>query len=238
MKSISFTLKTFAAVCLVASVLLFTSCEDFSFRKGIKEGRIEYIISYPDIPADSYILDLMPKTMETIFSNDKYRNDIIAGMGLFKTSIICDGNKNELIHSVKMLNKKYASNLKTEDLVKFNPDFNNIELTLTDKRKEIAGYNCKSAMVTVKGDSTWTFELFYTDEIFIKNVNAFTPFKSIKGVLMEYEINSYDTHMHFIVEKVIQEEVDLTKLELEEGYKMIEPQALKEQIESIFSKVR
>ncbi|MBL4706843.1 MAG: DUF4412 domain-containing protein [Flavobacteriales bacterium] len=219
-------------------MLLLYSCEDFSFHNGIKEGRIEYSISYPDIPEDSYILDLMPKTMKTTFSNNNYRNDIIAGMGLFKTSIICHNNSDELIHSVKMLNKKYASKLTSEDLDKFNPEFNNIEIKLTDKKKEIAGYHCKNANITVIGDSTWTFELYYTEEIIIKNANIHTPFKSIKGVLMEYELTSYDMHMHFIVEKVIQEEVDLAKIELEDGYEMIAPSALKEQIESIFSKVR
>mgnify|MGYP000418656174 CR=1 FL=1 len=73
MKFVSSTLKTYATICLVVSSILFYSCEDFSFHNGIKEGRIEYSISYPGIPEGNYVLDLMPKTMETTFSNHSPR---------------------------------------------------------------------------------------------------------------------------------------------------------------------
>ena len=126
MKFVSFPFRTCIAICLTVVMFTFYSCEDFSFRNGVNEGRIEYSISYPNIPEDSYILDLMPKTMETIFSNNNYRNDIIAGMGLFKTSIICTDKDDEIVHSVKMLNKKFASKLSSEDLANFNPSFNDI----------------------------------------------------------------------------------------------------------------
>lgn len=225
-------------ITLITISLFSPACDDFSFHNGIDEGVIEYSISYPDIPSDSYILDLMPKKMQTSFKDDNFRSDIIAGMGLFKTSIISIEKDKELLHSVKMLNKKYASKLSSNDLIKLNPDFENIEIELIDERKEIAGYHCKAAEVKVLADSTWSFKLYYTNEIKIKNVNLHTPFKEINGVLMEYEVTSYDTHMHFIADKVIQKEVNESEIKLEEGYKMIAPLELKKEIESIFAKVR
>lgn len=176
--------------------------------------------------------------METTFRNDSYRSDIIAGMGLFKTSIICESGQDKLTHSVKMLNKKYASMLNQKELAKFNPDFQNIEITLNNEEKEIAGYHCKGATAKVLGDSTWTFKLFYTEEINIKAANAHTPFKAIDGVLMEYEIYSYNTRMQFVANNVNQVEVTKEEIHLEEGYKMIDPEDLRSEIEAIFDKVK
>lgn len=228
--------------CIAVYTIVFlgflSSCDSLSFRNGIREGQIKYDISYPNIPSDSYVLDLMPKSMTTTFANNEYRTDIIAGMGLFKTSIISNSDSEKLLHTVKVLTTKYASYFSEEELRKINPDFKELEVALNNKTKTIAGYNCKGADITVYGDSTWTFELYYTEEIKIKEVNNHTPFKEIKGVLMEYEITSYDTHMHFVAQEVLDIEVTDEELELEEGYEMVSPEKLKTEIETVFAKVR
>ena len=221
----------------VLFVLLFSACDNISFQDGITEGKIEYDISYPNIAEDNFMLDLMPKNMSTTFVDNSYRSDIIAGMGIFKTSIICNEGNEKLIHSIKMLRTKYASELTKEDFKKFNPAFNEVEVKFTDETKEIAGYNCKSAEVKVLGDSVWTFNVFYTDEINIKNVNGHTPFKPIKGVLMEYQLLSNNVLMKFTTTKVIQEDIDASVLALDEDYEMVEPKKLKLEIEKLFANI-
>ena len=136
-----------------------------------------------------------------------------------------------------MLRTKYASELTKEDFKKFNPAFNEVEVKFTDETKEIAGYNCKSAEVKVIGDSVWTFNVFYTDEINIKNVNGHTPFKPIKGVLMEYQLLSNNVLMKFTATKVIQEDIDASVLALDEDYEMVEPKKLKLEIEKLFANI-
>lgn len=112
-----------------------------------------------------------------------------------------------------------------------------MEVKFTDETKEIAGYNCKSAEVKVLGDSVWTFNVFYTDEINIKNVNGHTPFKPIKGVLMEYQLLSNNVLMKFTATKVIQEDIDASVLALDEDYEMVEPKKLKLEIEKLFANI-
>lgn len=230
--------RSWSTMIVVFFTLSFVSCEDFSFRNGINQGKIEYDITYPNIPEDSYLLDLMPKKMETTFKNNNFRNDIVAGMGMFKTSVICGAGQNTITHSIKILAKKYASTLTPDQVSALNPDFQNIEITLTEEEKEIAGYHCKSARVDVLGDSTWSFTLFYTDEIRIKDANIHTPFKEIDGVLLEYDIYSYNTHMHFSANKVIQSEVQKEDVTLENGYEIVEVEKIKSEIEGMFEKIQ
>ena len=62
----------------------------------LKKGVITYKIEYPGISEDNVMFDLMPRRMEMSFKDDNYRTDIIAGMGLFKTSIISEADNNQL----------------------------------------------------------------------------------------------------------------------------------------------
>lgn len=214
------------------------ACSEIPLSESMNQGTIEYNISYPDIPEDSYLLDLMPKKMETRFHMGSFRSDIVAGMGLFKTSIICEKGKSDLTHSVKMLNKKFASSLNLEQLKDFNPEFQSISITPLEEEKEIAGFMCSSANVTVEGDSSWEFKVYYTTEIKLENANMHTPFKEIDGVLMQYDILSYDTHMRFTAQKVSTEEIQPSDIALEEGYEQVSPPELKKEIEAIFAKVK
>src|SRR5690554_982516 len=220
-------------------ILAFSSCETKMFKQTVDEGAIVYTISYPDIRKDNYLLGMMPSQMTTSFANGSFRTDIEASMGLFKTPIISNKKNNKLIHSMKLLNKKYASNLDSDDISKISPQFSKMELEYTDNTKEIAGYVCKEIVVTVpQADSSWSFKLYYTDDIEIENPNRLTPFESIKGVLMEYEAINYNTRMQFTANKVTQMQVDEKKLELESDYKLIDPDTLKLEMESIFKMIQ
>jgi hypothetical protein len=222
---------------LIVASLLF-ACSEGIFKKGIKEGVIEYTISYPDIPENSYMLDLLPKKMETAFSNGEFRNDIIAGMGIFKTSLIRLEENKGIIHSVKLLNERVASELQAEDIERFNPAFRDLQIEPTKGGKEIAGYYCKEAKVTVKGDSTWTFTIYYTEEIDIEKANQLSPFEAVEGVLMEYHVISHDLHMHIQANRVLEKKIDTESLRLEDNYVMVSPGELSDKIESLFEKIK
>ena len=158
-----------SALLLIAFSIVFSqfSCDSKLFKKGIKEGTIEYSISYPQIEKDSYLLDIKPNHMQMTFTNDIFRSDIVAGMGLFKTSIISNKNDEMLTHSLKLLNKKYASTLGNEDIIAVSPYYKDIEFDFTDETKRIAGFKCKKAIAHIKGDSSWSFDVYYTNQIAI-----------------------------------------------------------------------
>ena len=79
--------------------------------------------------------------------------------------------------------------------------------------------------------------LKYTNDIKIKEPNLHTPFRQIKGVLMEYQLLSNNILMNFSATKVIDEKVDKSAIELEEGYEMVEPAKLKAEIKKLFTNI-
>lgn len=93
-------------------------------------------------------------------------------------------------------------------------------------------------LVEIKGDSLWQFKLYYTDEIKIEHPNRFNPFESIDGVLMEYEMINYDTHMRFVPERIETKEVDQESLKLEKDYEMVSANRINDEIKAIFAKVK
>jgi len=222
----------------IASLLLIASCTEGIFKSGLKEGVIEYEVSYPDLADDHTMMDLLPKKMQCHFKEGEFRNEITAGMGLFRSAIVYQAKEKHLYHTVKLLNTKIYAEMGKEDIQALNQGFQDLEFSESGERKTIAGYNCKEVQVEVPGDSSWTFALYYTEEIDIPNFNYRNPFEGLDGVLMEYDLLSNDLHMHFQAVKVLAKEVDEEDIRVSDEYKEVSSAELRAQLESIFNKVR
>jgi hypothetical protein len=59
---------------------------------------------------------------------------------------------------------------------------------------------CKKAIVHIPSGNR-TFNIYYTDQIKLKQPNVTNPYKKVKGVLMEFELNLLYLHMRFEAEK-------------------------------------
>jgi GLPGLI family protein len=223
---------------IVLCLILLSSCKEGIFKSGLKEGEIEYEVSYPALPKDHLMMDLLPKKMECKFSQGQYRNEISAGMGLFRSAIVYQGEEDHLYHTVKLLNKKIYAELNKNDILTLNEGFNGLVFEETGERKTIAGYDCKEVEVTVPGDSVWIFNVYYTNEIDIPKANYRNPFESLDGVLMEYDILSNDLHMHFKATRVTETEVDEKDIKISSDYNQVSSEELRKELESIFNKVK
>lgn len=212
------------------------SCNSKQENEKIEQGIIEFKIDYPTIAENDILLEFLPTQMEFIFKDNSYRNNIVAGMGLFSTSFINNQETKSITQTVKMLNNKYVSTLQTEDLIN-DPNFRNLEIEFLEDEKEIAGYNCKLARITVHGDSVWTYDAYYTKEIGIDYPNRLTPFDKIDGVLLDYQIIKYNTHMHFTAEEVIPKEINGQIERIDEGYETVTSEELGLEIKNIFAKL-
>ena len=61
-----------------------------------------------------------------------------------------------------------------------------IEIKTTGKTSVICGYHCKNAQVTFACNRNKVYDIWFTDEINVKDPNAGTPYKDIEGVLMDF----------------------------------------------------
>jgi len=116
------------------------------------------------------------------------------------------------------MNKKYLYQVEgTTDGFGFDP-MKDKKIELTDETKEIAGYNCKKANITWKGNK---FEIFYTDEISIEDPNWNNPFPEIEGILLEYQYEMFEIKTRVTATKVSKEEVPDSEFEIPEGYEKV-----------------
>jgi GLPGLI family protein len=213
----------FISLLFITIMLFLHSCEEILRGIGTSEGYIEFDISYPKISSENNEFEgLMPSTMVYKFKDEKSSYTFVAGMGVFKATFISDSKKREIVHLIKLLNKKYGLKLNEKDALEMSQDIKNVKLNFTDETKEIAGYNCKKVDVEVLYEgSVEKFSVFYTDEIKVKNPNWSTPFHEIEGVLMEYQFYRFDFLMKFTAKKVVKADVEDSEFEFPNEYQKI-----------------
>ena len=182
----------------------------------------------------NFMLDFMPKKMEMKFQEDIYATNLSAGMGMFKSSFICDKNNGEFVQMVKLINKKYALKLDAEGIkssIKARPS---LSIEHTNEVKNILGYHCKKAIVTLNNDKQDAFTVYYTDQIQMESPNWCNEFINIDGVLLEYQYEKYDVCMRFTASKIEFKEIDDKEFELATDYVIISESEMDKEMKEIF----
>lgn len=186
--------------------------------QDITEGIIEYDITYPKLDPNSMMISGMPDKAYLRFKDNNTSNDMSGMMGLISITYIANHSKKSVQQTLTLINKKYASNIPDEDLVKLNDSY--VESVDKGKnKKEIAGYKCKEAMVKLKNGEQTT--VYYTNDIGISNPNWSNPYNKIDGVLMDFQMERYGIAMHLVAKSVISQKVDLEAFEISSDHKVI-----------------
>ena len=219
----------FFVAILVLSFLV--GCSSLTNKKGLQEGMIEYAISYPGIEkGDMFAAMMLPSKMELRFKGGKTLSELGTG-SIFKTSIITDAATKTGFQLLKVVNKKYILKLDSigiqENAFKVFPE---IKITQTPDVKEIAGYDCKKAIVELVGGKK--FEVFYCPEIGPKNANWFNPFKGLEGMLMEYNYKDFNIEMKFSAIQVNGDAIEDAVFSEPKGYEPITKEKMSEIFES------
>ncbi len=210
-------------------ILFLASCGQKD-EKFISEGLIEFDAKVVD--EANPMASLAPSKMTIKFKNNHSAAEMSAGMGLFTTSFISNPEKKSLTQLVKLLNKKFSLVQSEAEIKKENEQYA-MEIIPTKEMKVIAGYNCKKAHVTLKDEFGTEFDIFYTDELDIKNPNFANPYNMIDSVLMEYQLKKFGLEMRFTAKMVKPEEIEDSTFELPTDYKPISQQEMNELFEGL-----
>jgi len=215
---------------LISFFLFSFGCKTHLFEKNISEGVIEYGISYPKIDKNDVFAAMLPAKMIYKFKNNNTVSELSSGMGVFSTSFIINNDTHKLTHLLKLVNKKYAlvlDSLQVMEGYAIQPD--GMKIKLTNDTKKISGYNCKRAIVTFDNPGK-NFDIYYTNEIAIKDPNWASPFSEIDGVLLEYQLKNFNIEMRLKANIVKKDEVNDKDFDVEPDYKRI----TKEEMTEIF----
>jgi len=224
--------KLFYTVILISLSLLLNSCGGDSNNQ--EEGQIDFKVTYPKMDKQNFMLDFMPKKMVMKFKGDVYSTSLSAGMGMFKSSFICDKNNDQFIQQVKLINKKYALQLDGDGIIKSIENKGSFSVEHTTEVKNILGYNCKKAIVTVNNEKQDAFVVYYTDKIGLNSPNWCNEFSAIDGVMLEYQYEKYDVCMRFTATEIKFKEIDDKEFELSKGYKLISESEMDKEMKEIF----
>ncbi len=202
--------------------LLISSCGN-SDEKFISEGVIEYTAKAVD--EANPMASLAPNKMTISFKNNKSCAEMSAGMGLFSTSFISDPETKTLTQLVKLLNKKFSLVQHEKDIIEENKAYP-LEIIPEKETKIIVGYKCKKAHVKLNDEYGTEFDIYYTNDLDIKNSNFANPYHAVDGVLMEYQMKKFGLEMRFTAISVKNQDVDDAIFELPADYKRISQQEM------------
>lgn len=221
--------KIFVVIALIISSL--NSCKKIQHKDRIREGYIEYDIEYLDDSMDSFMKGLLPKKMTIKFKDNNTINKIEGFSGIVSFTHIQNFKEKRNITLVKVLNKKYKYIEEINDKSLFFEELPGMKIELQDTIVEICGFKSKKAKITIPDSAVEPFYIYYTDDIIINNVNAQTPFKSINGVLLEFQIKLYDMPMRLTARKIQEAEISTEDFKIPKGYDSINKNTMVEIIE-------
>ncbi len=185
----------------------------------IKEGIIEYDITYPKLDPNSMVVQGLPSKAFLRFKNNDMSNDMSGMMGLISITYV---SKQSAVKSVAqtltLISKKYVADISTEQMNKMNSSY--IDKVEPGKNvKEIAGFKCKEAVVSLKSGET--INVYYTNDIGISNPNWSNPYSKIDGVLMDFQMERYGLAMHLKAKQVLDQKIDDSVFNITEDFEKI-----------------
>lgn len=185
--------------------------------KYIKQGEIHYNIDYfgsfGPMPKE-----VLPKNMVVSFKNNKILFQMLSSFGNSGILNLSNPDKGIFDTYFSLFTIKIFYPVKTGELFPGFEGMDGLQIKKTSRTSIICGYNCKNAEVTLPADRKKVFDVWYTNEIDIKNPNAATPFSQIDGVLMSFFFILGPAELHFDAETVYKKDIADSEFERREKY--------------------
>jgi hypothetical protein len=221
-------------VLFIAFILAMTgySCREKG-GKFIDQGEIHYNIEYigtlGGLPKEA-----LPKTLIVSFKKDKFLFEMTSPFGNSGILNLTNSEKGIYDTYFSLFTIKYFYAAQPGETYPGFEAMDGMEVKKTSKTNVICGFNCKNAEVTFPADRKKIYNIWYTNEINVKNTNASTPFNQIDGVLMSFFFFLGKAELHFDAETVYKKDIPDEMFERREKFKRV----TKEDFDKFISKMR
>ena len=174
--------------------------------KNINQGEIHYSIDYignfGPLPKE-----VLPKNLVVSFKDNKILFEMVSPFGNSGILNLSNPEKGIFDTYFSLFTIKYYYAGEPGELYPGFEAMAGMDVKKTSKTSVICGFNCKNAEVTFPSDRKKVYDIWYTNEISVKNPNAATPFNQIDGVLMSFFFFLGPTELHFDAETVYKKEI-------------------------------
>ena len=208
--------------------MVINGCDMDTRKKKIKEGYVDYNITYLVDARENPLVNLLPNNMTVKFKNHKSVSKIEGWMGFFSSCYISNRKKGTNLTLFKILDKKYYYQGNIDEPPYGFRDYSDIKIKFTDETKLINGYLCKKAIATFPETGYPGFDIYYTNQIDIVDPNWNNQFKEIDGVLMEFQIEMNDIGMLLQVNEIKQKEIPDSEFDIPPDYVRVSREKMEE----------
>jgi len=197
----------FSFVLFIAVILAMTgfSCKEKG-GKNISQGEIhyniDYIGSFGPMPKE-----VLPKNLVVSFKNNKMLFEMISSFGNSGILNLSNPEKEIFDTYFSLFTLKYFYAVQPGEQFPGFEAMKDIVIKKTGKTSVICGFNCKNAEVTIPSLGNKVYQVWYTNEISVKNPNTATPFSQIDGVLMSFFFFLGPAELHFDAETVYKKDI-------------------------------
>lgn len=206
---------------MLALVVACNKISDQVFDKRLDEGVIEYQITFPEVTSESITASLLPEKMSYSFKETAFASNFETAGGVFKNNIIANLNTRSLQHKLKVFRKKIKVHMDETDILKMLTNYPKMTIIHTNMVDTIAGYPCKKALIVFEEIGTKEIEVYFTDQIKMKDPNWCTQYHEIPGVLMAYEVEEFGIRMRLEAVDVKPLPFDQSVFEISNEYKPV-----------------
>jgi GLPGLI family protein len=209
----------FAFVLFIAAfiAMICSSCSERGARY-IKEGEIHYSIEYIGT-FGALPKEVFPKNLIVSFKHNKILFEMISPIGNSGILNLSNPEKNIYDTYFSLFTLKYYYPAKKGEMYPGFEAMDGMELRKTEKTSVICGYNCKNAEITFPSDRQKVYDVWYTNEIHVKDPNVCSPFYSIDGVLMSFIFRIGHSELHFNAENIYRKDIPDQIFERREKFK-------------------
>jgi hypothetical protein len=208
-------------VLFIAVILVMTgySCKEKG-GKYINQGEIHYSIDYVG-NVGGVPKEVLPKNLIVSFKDDKTLFEMVSPFG--NSGIVNLANPKKKIYDTyfSLFTIKYFYAAEPGEMFPCFDSMSGMEIRKTSKTSVICGFNCKNAEVIFPSDKKRIIDIWYTDEIDVKNSNDATPFNEIDGVLMDFFFILGPSELHFTAETVYNKEIPDETFERRDAFKRV-----------------
>jgi len=181
-----------------------------------------------DIPTS-----ILPDQMNAYFAKNHVLTEISGMFGQFSLVQIANLKNNTVISMLNFLgNKIYYIGDKGEIPVGIHP-LDNPKIDFTDDTITIAGLKSHKVNIQLADQN---YDIFYTNEIEIKNPNITTPYSFIDNVLSDFRVQLSYLKMRIILEEYKKEVVSPSLFEIPDDYEQVSSETMNTIINNLFTK--
>jgi hypothetical protein len=208
-----------ALLFAIIIILVTSSCNKTGGRR-MNQGEIHYNVQY-----EGHVTlmpkELMPKDLVVSFKDDNIIYELISPFGNSGITNLSNPAKEIYDTYLSLFTIKYFYASKPGELYPGFDAMRDMEIRKTSKSEVICGFNCKNAEVTFPFDRSKIYNIWYTDEIPVKNPNASTPFNQIDGVLLSFFFFIGRSEFHFEAQNIYRKEIPDKIFERKEKFKRV-----------------